>query len=310
MLASFALRGRHRGFTLTEMTVVLAIIMVLFSLLLPAVQRARDAARRVQCQSQLMQIGLALQNYRMAHDVLPPGCVNLTRPISSIESQDQYHMSWIVQILPFLEEKNAFNRVDFSSSVYATENSEVRQHAVHILVCPADSTIITKNFGRTSYFGVHNDFETPIDVDQNGVLFLNSSIRRKQIADGDSQTIFVMEGKQDSGGIGLGVLGWMSGTKASLRNGVQWINRDAAGADATPEYVNHVSPPHGNEVIVKEQQDLKNGVEYVGGPSSYHIGGYHVAMGDGSVRFVSTSIESAMLRRLTHRADGELVEDF
>ena len=76
---------RHSGFTLIELLVVIAIIAVLIALLLPAVQQAREAARRTQCKNNMMQIGLALNNYMMAHEVLPPGTQNDTGPIQSKE---------------------------------------------------------------------------------------------------------------------------------------------------------------------------------------------------------------------------------
>src|SRR4051812_26811224 len=94
---------RRGGFTLIELLVVIAIISVLIALLLPAIQAAREAARRVQCVNNLMQLGIALHNYESSYESLPPGVVNDTGPISNIPKG--YHASWMLQLLPFLEQK-------------------------------------------------------------------------------------------------------------------------------------------------------------------------------------------------------------
>src|SRR5262249_55096186 len=98
-------RHRQAGFTLIELLVVIAIIAVLIALLLPAVQQAREAARRTQCKNNLMQINIALTNYMMAHNVLPSGTVNDVGPILSKEGAG-YHMGWLAQILPYIEQHN------------------------------------------------------------------------------------------------------------------------------------------------------------------------------------------------------------
>src|SRR5262245_32852973 len=90
----------RRGFTLIELLVVIAIIAVLIALLLPAVQQAREAARRTQCKNNLMQMGLALHNYEMTYERLPPGSVDPNRPIRN-EPKD-YHFGWMVKLLPYL----------------------------------------------------------------------------------------------------------------------------------------------------------------------------------------------------------------
>ena len=322
----------RRGFTLIELLVVIAIIAVLIALLLPAVQQAREAARRTQCKNNLMQVGMALQNYMMAHEVLPPGSLNATGPILSKEDADQYHMGWFVQILPYLEQSNAFNRVDFKNSVYAPQNAAVRAHRIPVAICPSDHGFRTgTTIAVTNYCGVHNDFEAPINVKQNGVMYLNSSVGYEQIPDGSSNTIFVMESRLDMGSD----LGWMSGTRATLRNAVMRVYPAAAGAatavpggaanpdentnqndanlppadQGTFKYESHIVNAGGATALMTELT-TKNNVLYVGGPSSYHTGGYHVSLGDGSVRFISLNINLLVLRNLANRADGEMLEDF
>jgi prepilin-type N-terminal cleavage/methylation domain-containing protein len=315
-------RKSCRGFTLIELLVVIAIIAVLIALLLPAVQQAREAARRTQCKNNLMQIGLALQNYVMAHDLLPPGIENATGPIRSVEDLDQYHMGWIVQILPYLDQGNVYNHVDFKKSVYAPQNTAVRSRRLSVLNCPSDPGMrVGATTSTTNYNGVHNDYETAIDVNQNGVLFLNSSIRYDQITDGSSNTFFVMEARLDTGSD----LGWMSGTRSSLRNAVVWANKPAAAPANGPEnpvatppdvapdgaitpapfYESHVVFGGGAAAIQQQLANMQSKTEYVGGASSYHVGGYHIVLGDGSVRFVSVNISLPVLRNLANRADGD-----
>ena len=120
-------RQRVRGFTLVELLVVIAIIGVLIALLLPAVQAAREAGRRVQCINNLCQLALAAQNYEAAHECLPPGVVNATGPIESV-AQGQ-HVNWLAQILPQLELQNAYDRLDFAAGAYAPVNAPLRNWA-------------------------------------------------------------------------------------------------------------------------------------------------------------------------------------
>jgi prepilin-type N-terminal cleavage/methylation domain-containing protein/prepilin-type processing-associated H-X9-DG protein len=315
----------RRGFTLIELLVVIAIIAVLIALLLPVVQQAREAARRTQCKNNVMQIGLALHNYMMAFEVLPPGTQNPTGPIQSKEAGG-YHMSWITQILPYLEQQNVYSHIDFNRSVYDPANAPARQQRIATFICPSDPGNGNNPVAAvTSYSGVHNDFETPIDVNQNGVLFLNSSVRYEQIRDGSSNTIFLMEYQLATGSD----LGWMSGTRASLRNAVIAVpnsvapisdaeDQDPTGAgasDAVPvsfTYRLHASTVRnfnaGN--LRQELADLESGREFVGGPSSFHSGGGHFLMGDGSVRFISQNIDPLTFRHLANRADGEMLKDF
>jgi prepilin-type N-terminal cleavage/methylation domain-containing protein/prepilin-type processing-associated H-X9-DG protein len=288
---------RPRGFTLIELLVVIAIIAILIALLLPAVQQAREAARRTQCRNNLMNLGLALQNYLLAHEVLPPGSQNASGPIVTpaadgmgVDLATNYHIGWITQILPYIEQGNAYRKINFTKSVYAPENAAVRAYKIPTLVCPSDpGSNPSATVALASYRGVHHDAEAPIDVNQNGVLYLNSAVKYEDIPDGSSSTIFMGEALLSVNS----APGWMSGTRATLRNAGTRLN---AGRTGTSGYG---SAP---------TDDKDPGV--VGGFSSYHTGGGHFAMGDGSVRFLSENIEPELFQHLANRHDGELAGDF
>ena len=203
------LHGR-RAFTLIELLVVIAIIAVLISLLLPAVQSAREAARRAQCANNLMQLGITLQNYESSHERLPPGVVNQTSPV--LDQPKGYHFGWLTQILPYCEQRNVYNHFNFKVGLYETQNSTVRTMLIGSFLCPSDPGP-TRGAGlvaMTNYAGSQNDREAPITADNKGVFFLNSSIRYEDVTDGTSQTVFLGEKRND----GLD-LGWASGTRAS-----------------------------------------------------------------------------------------------
>lgn len=221
------LRLRYSGFTLVELLVVIAIIGILVGLLLPAVQAAREAARRMQCSQNLVQLGVGLHNYEMAHRVLPPGTVDSQGPIMHLPVG--FHHSWIVQILPMLDEGVAYGLMDHSQSVYSQANFRVRGYSLQMLLCPSSPNAYESM--NSSYGGVYDSREVPIDVDNNGVLFLNSHVRFDDITDGASHTIFVGEKLIDAT-----ELGWGSGTRATLRNMGSRINFDsgAGGGGGLP----------------------------------------------------------------------------
>ena len=163
----------------------------------------------------------------------------------------------------------------------------------------------------TSYSGIHNDFETPIDVNQNGVLFLNSSIRYEQIRDGSSNTLFVIETRLNEGGD----LGWMSGTRSSLRNTVIKTS-SSKSTETNPESESESEVAYDYHAGMKSMGrgpartgSVNLNPEFVGGGSSYHTGGLHVLLGDGSVRFLSQNIAQKVLRNLAHRSDGEMIDE-
>jgi prepilin-type N-terminal cleavage/methylation domain-containing protein/prepilin-type processing-associated H-X9-DG protein len=292
------MRTRYRrGFTLVELLVVIAIIGVLVALLLPAVQAAREAARRMQCTNNLCQLILAVQNYEMSFRVYPPGTINDTGPIQNLPQG--YHHNWISQLLPFFEEQNIYNHIDFQVGVYDDKNLPVRQAPVTILSCPSSSSRGEDIF-MTNYAGCHNDQDTPIDKDNHGVFFLNSSIRPLDITDGVSHTFFISEKTFDP----KNDLGWMSGTRATLRNVGTPLNAEVQKLRRNGQVTAYGQIPLNEDNA--ESAGPIDPVLFVGGFGSYHPGGVNAAFGDSSVRFLSANITPEVLRQLANRADGKL----
>ncbi|MEQ1829612.1 MAG: DUF1559 domain-containing protein [Pirellula sp.] len=273
----------QRGFTLVELLVVIAIIGLLVGLLLPAVQAAREAARRMQCTNNLAQLILAVHNHEFSFERFPTGTINPTGPIRN-EPIGQ-HISWLVQVLPFMEQRATFNVIDQTISVYDPANSRARDFSISVLLCPSHPFAAGVGVGLSSYAGCHHETEAPIDVDNHGVFFLNSRVRYEDIEDGSSNTIFLGEVSDP------GALGWISGTRATLRNTGSLNGRNMTKA--------------GMPVVTVASQLL-----WVGGFGSSHTGGANFAFGDGSVRFESQSIDPILYARLGHRADGQMLDTF
>ena len=240
-----------RAFTLIELLVVIAVIGMLIALLLPAVQAAREGARRMQCMNHLMQLSIAVKNYEQNFGTLPPGTVNEEGPIRNVPLGN--HMGWLPRMLPFIEQSALYGQIDFNKGLYDPENREAwLSQPPSILRCPSDGGG-WRSWGRAepapefplpvNYVANHSSTETPIDADNDGVFFLNSKLRSRDIPDGTTHTIFFGEASilNDSllkpalptdrpsrrrfilpedaeGPFVYGNLGWMSGTPGTLRN--------------------------------------------------------------------------------------------
>ena len=183
---------RRSGFTLIELLVVIAIIAVLIALLLPAVQSAREAARRIQCVNNCKQIGLALHNYVESRNVLPGADMvfNVTE------------LSALTNILPYLEQSNIYNSVNMAFSYQDPQNTTAMYAVVNGFVCPSDLPSAVPALGaQTNYManmGSGIVWQSAIGPnvglpDPNGVFYGNSSTRFAAITDGLSNTSFYSE---------------------------------------------------------------------------------------------------------------------
>jgi prepilin-type processing-associated H-X9-DG protein len=277
-----------------ELLTVVALIAVLIALLLPAVQAAREGARRTQCANNLLQLGVALGNYASTHHVFPPGVVEPKGPILNVPRG--YHMGWTVQILPFVEQQNRYRNVNFRHGAYADENTTAFENTINLMMCPSTFG------GRASYAGCHHDVEAPIDADNHGVLYLNSHIAHDDITDGPAYTILLGEIGNSA------MLGWASGTRDTLRNTGSPINSpDPAMPTRRKQWVD----PTRNERDAYFEELVDNGVvplTFVGGFGSRHGFGANFLFCDGSVHFLKQSIDPQVFRRLGHRADGEVID--
>lgn len=285
-----------RGFTLVELLVVIAIIGILVGLLLPAVQAAREAARRMQCANNLAQLGLAANNFEFTYGSLPSGVSNPEGPIRYEPIGN--HTSWTIRLLPYLEQSYAYESYDQSLGAYAPENAEIRLLQIHIWQCPSSSDHYQRDRGYSdeatypisSYVGIHHSEESPIDITNNGVLFLNSNLKMSEIKDGLSHTLLISE-KRGSGDR----LGWVSGTRDTLRN-LSSIN------------LSHLNVPRNQKREMWNEPPFVGSLE-VGGIGSYHTGGVNTVFVDGSVRFLSENTDPEVLKSLGGRDDRVLISD-
>jgi prepilin-type N-terminal cleavage/methylation domain-containing protein len=311
--------SKRRAFTLIELLVVIAIIAVLIGLLLPAVQKVREAAARAKCQNNLKQLALALHSYHDAQGTLPPGSKggmtsnnNFPAPWADPHygsSLPWGHFSWAAFVLPFVEQDNLYHTIDFSKPAYAAAIYEdlsgsgapvsrgpagdpVNQTAANsmpkLFVCPSarrgstdPSATQQKDYGVNGGTGVCCPERS--SSGQDGVFWVNSEVRLTDISDGTSNTFFLLEKGNwyDQS--------WLPDSYGS--NHFIFVHHPSQG------YVQGYTPPN---------SDAWNNR----GPQGPHVGGVLVALADGHVTFVPNNIASGTYRALFTRDGKEPPGDF
>ena len=328
----------RRAFTLIELLVVIAIIAILIALLLPAVQQAREAARRSQCKNNLKQLGLALHNYHDTFSIFPQGHFWIVGA-----SSYQGH-SATVSLLPFIEETAIFNQWDNTLPFNSGINNTTRQEKINALWCPSDFEFTGGGPGNNYAYcvGSTTDIDTgSATTDTYGIFPPRRSVRMRDVVDGTSNTVMTSELLQGDG----------STTQTSDsdivrvdpaptfvdRNDVTQDELNAAGASCdTP-----TAGPGGDGALSNCGRDWASPLAFqtrfnttappnwshrscaFGGffaecadrdgivpARSRHEGGVHVGLADGSVRFVSENIDLHTWHNLGRRNDREVIGEW
>ncbi len=310
-----------RAFTLVELLVVVTIVGVLIALLLPAVQAAREAARRAQCGNNVKQIGLALHNYHQAESRFPPGCiVSMGTPpgwqpwqeAKAASGQNLHGTGWLLQVLPYLERQNLYDQWDFTTNVMG--NALLAERDIPILYCPSRRNGIRSEdqahlparswrAGGNDYGGCigsgngwtnnsyryftaiepHNESEHWQYPLRQGIFLPNTSARFADVHDGASCTIMIGELQR----------------LVSPPSGVSSVDGWAAGGVAT---------------LFTTNNHEQSGIYQTGGMNnlffesagSEHAGGAYFGMADGSVHFIAQTIDLIVYADLGSMADGRV----
>lgn len=290
-----------RGFTLIELLVVIAIIAILIALLLPAVQQAREAARRTQCRNNLKQIGLAIHNYHDAYNMLPSGWIGVDLITGLPFTEGRNGWGWASKLLPELDQVNVFNQINFHLAVEDSVNLQARKQVLSVFRCPSnalaeltwtitDGTNDLAELSLSNYPGVFgtsdiHDCEgipSPFTCTGNGMFHHNSALRFANVIDGMSNTIMVGERK--------------------IRHNPDW-HTTWTGVVPTGEETFE-------SILGTTDHTPNNPANHLDDFSSFHVGGAIFALADGSARFISDSIDLGVYTSLATRAGGEAVGEF
>lgn len=263
----FRVGGVCPGFTLIELLVVIAIISLLIGLLLPAVQAAREASRGISCLNNLHQIGIGMHGYHEAHQSFPPGGIEL---IAMKPGGRQY--SWCAFLLPFVEQQNLYDTIDFDKPYYVGKNIDAAQARLEIFVCPStphSEDGLAGGLGASDYGGIFGERITGPNEPPKGAMIYDTAFRMSDIRDGATHTLMISE---DSG----------------CKSG-QWINAQNVFDQA---FAINQAPAFENDI------------------RSLHPGGANGLFCDGSARFLRQEMALKTLAAICTRAGGEMVGEF
>ena len=322
-----------RGFTLVELLVVIAIIGVLVGLLLPAVQAARESARRTQCTNNLKQLGLATHSYADVHKTFPPGNIHMTVDDTSIDWDNAQEVpwgaSWMVMLLPFVEETAMANLYD-STQLAATggptvPNIMVTRRPLNFLKCPSHPQLTARlvtsvdgfakgNYGAcvgNAHLMDYFQFESP----RRGAFSARGAwgASFSDFTDGTTKSVIFSEiVSTNKPSDSRGAWGWGTGplfgglVSTSNSGDIIFTPNNKKNTDCS-----HYSPP---EVInpifnLRNNPECPNASERVGA-RSFHPGGVIATQGDASVRFVSDTVQPLAWANALSIGDGFLQDDF